>query len=451
MKAQSNDPIHPFDAIASKFNHPEMNRSSSTNAAASGKVEAGTSQSVGIGFPHPITPETIKEPAIILSRDLRVIWQNQGANTQIWHKSTDSGLINEEMDIFDIIYDSHFQNTVNNWRQWVAFFIRQAMAMLSVDELERLFSLKMDWQSEALLAMLTDFQPMTSLSTYQGHLQRIANDEIETFQVVGLNFDRGRLLVFESVGIDSSDAPINSPQRHLISRSFDLTKAIEQQTKVPVAILCARLNKADVFSSELLAKDYSRLLGRLWEITGETIQEYSGVFSQYEASGMIGFFLLAEKANHFFVNVIQCALELKNRIGDLGRQWKIQKGWMHDIELNMGIHVGDEYFTPLASSSGGNFIPLGDILRVAATLSSLSNSGQIWTSKEAIDQLSTTQLEALRFGVFRSDQEYARHVFIPKCFSKIGDLKDQKEIGSTLDQSYLGKPVTQVFDYQGRG
>ena len=71
-----------------------------------------------------------------------MIWQNDKAKTQIWHQTAIDDFLNDEMDVFDIILASQFQNTVNNWRQWVAFFIQQALAMVSIDELERLFSVK---------------------------------------------------------------------------------------------------------------------------------------------------------------------------------------------------------------------------------------------------------------------------------------------------------------------
>ena len=279
------------------------------------------------------------------------------------------------------------------------------------------FLLKMDWQGEVLLAMLTDFQPLTGPSTYNGYLHRIVSEEVEIFQVIGLNFDKGRLLIFESVTGSPGYDQKKSPPNRILSQSYNnLTKAIEQQTRVPMAILCARLNKADVLSNEMLTKDFSRLLNRLWELTRETIEEYGGLFSQYEASGLIGYFILAENVNNNSINVIQCALELKNRISDLGRQWKIQKGWLHDIELNIGIHVGDEYFTSLSTSSGGNFISLGDALTVAISLSTLSHSGQIWASKEVIDQLSSAQLDELRFGIFRMIRSYQTNIYPEKFF-----------------------------------
>lgn len=93
MIAQSDNPISPFDAIATKFNRlkkdqplspdDSSNNSPSDSIDHSIKKNAHSPGPIAFGSPPLISPESIKSPALILSHDLRIIWQNAAAGPLI--------------------------------------------------------------------------------------------------------------------------------------------------------------------------------------------------------------------------------------------------------------------------------------------------------------------------------------------------------------------------------
>lgn len=445
MVAQSDHPAHPFDAITAKFNRPDA---SSESEGGSAHDTATQSIASVISAPPLVLPEDITSPAIILSREMRIIWQNPSAVSRLWHHETAEMIDGHQMDIFDIVLSSHFQNQVRNWRQWTAFFIQQALAMMQKEALEKLIAEKEDRQSEILQAMLTDFEPASEHPTFSGNLQQLMHQErCITYHVIGISFEIGRLLVFETLN-DGDKGELSNVQSLAYAPPSILMRTYKRPLKIPIYVLCARLNNADTIASEILAKDYGRLLNRLWGLAKITIEQHAGLFIQNEPGAMIGYFISPEKAEQKPLNIIQCALALKNQMNDLGREWKIQMSWLHDIELNIGIHSSTEYITSLPSSLGDSLLALGNTLPLANRLSALSQAGQIWTTKTVVDQIPDDEIETLRFGIFRN--EHQRQIFIPNSFMKIGELSSAEQTASLEKDEFSVMPVTLVFDYQAQ-
>jgi class 3 adenylate cyclase len=135
---------------------------------------------------------------------------------------------------------------------------------------------------------------------------------------------------------------------------------------------------------------------------------------------------------------------------ELGRQWKIRKGWLRDIDLNIGIHTGVEYVAYVPSSSGDFLLALGATLDTAKYLSGIASGGQIWATKAVINRVPEKEMKALRFGIFRMDGN--RQVFIARYFSRIRDLAFTAAGPEGGGPGDLGNcAVTQIFDRQGHG
>jgi len=439
MAAHSDHPAHPFDAITAKFNRnddPSETPDDTATQSSTGKTSK----------PRLVLPSNIQWPVIILSNQMRIAWQNLPAVSTLWQYENETIPDNSLMDVFDLVLSTHFQTKVHNWRQWAAFFIQQALAMMPKEMLEKQFSQKDDRQAQILQSMLTDFEPLAEHQTFSGNLQQhLPQDLSITYQVVGIGLEKGRLLVFE---------PLDSGQEHLLSHTQShshpppsiLMRTYKHPVKMSIYLLCARLNNADIIADEMLAKDYGRLLNRLWSSTREIIEQHKGMYVQIESGEAMSYFMPSEKAEQNPLQVIQCALALKNQMNDLGREWKIQMNWLHDIELNIGIHCGIEYITSLPTSIGDNLLSLGNTLALAKRLSALSQAGQIWTTKTIIDQIAEHEIESLRFGTFRN--EHQRQIFIPNSFTRICDIAGLDQSRPSEEDEFSLKPVTLVFDYE---
>ena len=426
--AHSDSPVHPFDEISAKYNLIKKTPHSIDSQSETSTKSLYEAKSFYKSPPY-ISPESIESPALMIDKDLRLIWQNSPAEEQLWPGIDSYHLLKNQDDIFEMLLTKEFQQTVCNWRQWVGFFIQQSLLMVSMEELDKIFNAKQDPQNEVLLALLSDYTPDIMQDHSALHIHQILrNDQITQFSALGIKCDAGRLIVLQPetddktgiFRIDSHSCYISPAKRGHYSG---------QETKSVFSVLVAQLNKSDTLSCEMLDVEYGQLLKRLSEIVKGTIEGLNGLFSQYEPSKLIGYFFPNDEKKMDTYNVIQCALKLKHQMEDLSREWKIKKGWLHSIELNIGIEFGYNYISVMPSSMGENCIVLGNSLSAATFFSSMAKDGQIWVSKQIIDQFPKENLDALRFGIFRND--HSQQLFIPNCFSKISDLHCIQSISPT--------------------
>ncbi len=424
---------HPLDSIASKFD-PDPNPDSQ-------QADVIENQS-----PVPaLSPQSIQSPVLLFDRKLRVVWRNKTAGTHIWHDTSSAHNGSEAANIFDLIFSSHFQKRVHNWRQWAAFFLEQAYTLVAGDDLDNLIAQRDQPQRQVLQAILADFQSPPQRSAYSSRLRLIHADGMAmTYWVVALNFDQGRLLVFEPSSEKRQET--TTLKGDDVESAMELVGQHNQPVKLSFYVLSTRLDKADTIRTEMLADEYSRLLNRLCHKSIEIIEQHGGIFGQNPGHGLLGYFLPANEAANNPLRVIDCALELKSQMVELGREWKIRKGWLHDIELNIGISSGNEYVGTVHSSFGDNLLTFGDSLQFATCLSELANNGQIWTTKDLINQIPQKELRHLRFGIFRDDN--LRKIFIAKCFSRIKDLSGIAELSVDISGDIGTLAVTQIFDRQ---
>jgi class 3 adenylate cyclase len=75
------------------------------------------------------------------------------------------------------------------------------------------------------------------------------------------------------------------------------------------------------------------------------------------------------------MNSIYCAIDIREKMKKLNMDWKVRKGWLNDLYLNIGINEGQEYFGNIPSSPNIEFTALGDSVNYAGRLSDLARFG----------------------------------------------------------------------------
>ena len=447
MIEHSDQSEHALSPIASKFSHTENMEDQPSNAPINRMALSTDQTTVPTGHRSltSLSLDSIKVPAILIDRQLRIAWQNKSAQTQIWLQASSINSSASQPFLFDLLFDPLFQNKVENWRQWVAFFLRHAQGVVPPDELKQLIEQQSDRPYDVLQTMLVDTLPAYGGSLFSGRIRQVlTTGPLISFWVVAADFAEGRLLVFDqtvdaSVGVDMAKSGD-------LDQRWENVKQLSQPAKQPFYVLAARLNQADTLRTEMLAEEYSRLLNRVWKATIEIIEQSGGIVNHPNSSSLLGYFLPLDNNDTTPQQLVQCALELKAQMVELGREWKIRKGWLHNIELNMGLHFGEEFMGTIQSSTGDILMTFGDTLQVASCLAQLATNGQIWATKILVNQLPSREVKQLRFGIFRHDGHH--QVFIARYFSRVSDLTG---IGDRLVEinDEIGRlAVTQIFDRQ---
>lgn len=437
MIEKSNSDSHPLNSIVHEIKSTKQN-------SALQKVQAADS-SLQDHSVISLTTHAMQAPAFLLDHEMRLVWQNQSASADLWDHVQTLSPGKEILNIFDILLDTSFQAKVQNWRQWVAFFLQHAKGMMSVSSLNDLIGTFEERKKGVLEEMLADTGPALRYTVFSGRMRQFDSSGYHTtFWVVATDFKEGRFFVFDPALAQTTET--GTARAADIEQKMEMVRQNVQPAQKVVHVLAARLHNADILRTEMLADEYSRLLSRILQKTVETIEHFSGIIGQFDGKGIWGYFIPVNQSEQDPFYVIDCALELKAKMMELGREWKIRKGWLHDIELNLGIHSGYECLGMLHSSLGDNLATFGDTLQIASFLSDMGHSGEIWTTKDFINKLPPENHKRLRFGIFREDNN--RQVFIARCFSRIKDLSGMLKRFSDAEGDLGSLAVTQIFDQQ---
>jgi class 3 adenylate cyclase len=428
-------PKHPLDPIARIFDSVEPSGESNP---ADDKSESSASvrkePAAGSQRPLMLTPSETDSPAFFIDSDLRLIWQNRPAANQLWHNSRQNGNGSASPHLFDLLLGSQFQTQVDNWRQWLTFFLYQALQILPEDELVKQIRLRDSAQQELLLPLLRSASAQT---TSPLKLDRVVDQtRTHTYRITVCQFREGRYFIFEP---DDDDRPVAHPAVRRLEQ-LDLRR---EPVQMDFFALAAKLSNADTLQTELLPAEYSHLSSAVMNRCYAIIDTYDAIVEPLADRGLVAYFF-SENHRHDPTTVIDCALEIKSQLDDLNREWKIRTGWLHDIELNMAMHYANEFVGTLPTAMGMSFRPFGSALTTCMRLCEMAVGGQIWSTKALIRKMNAQQIKTLRFGICRTCNH--RQVLVENCFSRMMDLPGG-DAKTTAEDTYFGPlAVTQIFD-----
>jgi len=86
-------------------------------------------------------------------------------------------------------------------------------------------------------------------------------------------------------------------------------------------------------------------------------------------------------------------------VTDLDRRWKYKKVWKNTLQMNMGIHCGEEWLGTIPSSLAFEFTVMGETLIETVKLSEFAKRGSIWASKRVIENMLPEDRRRVEFGV----------------------------------------------------
>ncbi len=400
-------------------------------------------------MPGTLSLSGIKFPALLIDDGLSVAWQNKMAADQLWRSSRFAKNDDSTLGLFDILFNPQFQQMVENWRQWAGFFVRQAMAIIPEEALLQRINKMVHSQKELILSLIAQSrQESTNGAAASSHLvQVLPGGEIRKFDVMAMGFGEGRLFIFEPAARDEDSTPLICSYE--IRQRFENVRRHPNPIKMSHGVLSASVDNSKALQTGLLSQAYCRLVHDLCQRCIHTIEKFGGIFCKHSDSGFLAHFIAADEYEKACsMRTIECALALKSQMADLDRQWKLQKAWLLEIRLNIGIHFENEFMGILSSSVGDSLVSYGGASNLATDLSRLGREGQIWATKSLINDLPPHLLNKLRFGIHRPDSRH-HQVFVKSCFSHIREMHGIDTPSADLGDSLETAAVTQVFDLEG--
>jgi adenylate cyclase len=211
---------------------------------------------------------------------------------------------------------------------------------------------------------------------------------------------------------------------------------------VSFCVLVADLQNSVRICAELPPEEYFELINQMWACVEGSFKQYYGTYGKHTGDGMLYYFL-KERDNQYMMNAVSCALEIRENIKKLNMEWKIRRGWLNELYLNIGINEGQEYFGTIPSAPSVEFTALGDSVNYAGRLSDFARYGSIWTTKNLMNKLSVEEKAGIRYGIRRVDQD--REILVENYFSRIIDMITQDNVKNSKFMDIATLAVTEIL------
>lgn len=362
--------------------------------------------------------DNLTHPAYMLNYNLELTWFNEAARTEVFGFVSPPAK-SAERNLLTMLSRPEVCLALEDQRALVGLLLQLASARISYESLEKL-------ASEAD----PDLLPLLKSIELKGPHAEQAINEIEFFQkdpqglpvccrVYAVYFREG-ILVVHAPGLDRGDDLLNFlARRDQVIQSL-LSKRLPVLT--PLAVLVADLQGSVRICSELPPDEYFALINQIWSTMGPILRKYAGTHGKHVGDGVVYYFFPQAEGNYLF-NAIACAHELSQAMRKISAEWRIKKNWHTELQLNIGLHEGQEWLGTFQSANHIEFAVLGNTINQASRLSDFARHGSIWSTKDLISKLSVDERSRLEFGILRKSKENGDR-FVASSYAEVGTLVD---------------------------
>ncbi len=377
-----------------------------------------------------LTIDDIHYPAYLVNYNFEIEWINPEAEDQVFNKKVRSIADLESRNIFKLFFSWEFHANVYNWEEIITFHMPFLKAGFPKSRIAHLYQGISETETKFLERTYDTQAAISKGSIEKSPIKFISKDGAsKSFKVLSMFFREGIFFVYVP-----SDTIVNEIMQILSQRGRIINELLKHRmpSLLSMCVLVADLQDSVKISAELLPEEYFELINQIWQQLDSTFNKYNAIYGKHAGDGMLYYFIQKPGSN-YILDCIFCALELKNIMRTISSEWKIQKGWLNDLYLNIGINEGQEFFGTIRSASNIEFTALGDSINYAGRLSDFARHGTIWTTKNVINKLDQDDIRKIRFGIQR--KQHGRQVFVENSFSRIIDLleRDHRDKNKFLD------------------
>lgn len=207
------------------------------------------------------------------------------------------------------------------------------------------------------------------------------------------------------------------------------------------SILVAKIQGATKMRAELPPDVYITLIRQILKSVTLVFKQRFGVYGKHPGNGVV-FYFLKDCDSSYLMNAVVCALELRQTMKKVSREWKMKNEHFDELFLNIGISEGHEYLGTISAAAATEYISLGDSIDAARRLSDLASSGAIWVTKNLLNLLEEKDRRQIRYGIYRRAEN--REIWVENFFSRVIDLipQDDPRYSKYIDIRSL--PVTEI-------
>ena len=394
------------------------------NIAPSQRVNDGTAATSEARHPAPLWPngdgprvtiEGLTYPAYMINHSFELIWINQEARQRLLGTS-ELPANSEGRSLLRLLPAGR-----SEWGSLLRFHIALAKGRLTTDNFHNACR-GLDPVSFAKIQVIygeVAAEPAMPVLAAPVSLPDQTNDG-QAHTAYASYFREGMLIVL------MPDTSGNDAMLELLSRRDEVIRTLLRR-RLPVltnlAVMVADLQSSVKICSELPPEEYFELINEIWTTMAPIFRRYHATCGKHVGDGLVYYFF-PQPDSDYLTNAIACAQEARLAMQKLSKAWQVRKNWFNELYLNTGITEGQEWLGTYQSSTGVEFVVLGDTINQAARISDVARHGGIWATKSLIGKMPALERERLCYGVRRRAPD-GRELFVASSFSIVSSLLEQ--------------------------
>lgn len=362
-----------------------------------------------------ITIDDLPHPAYMINHNFELIWMNPQARAML------PGALELPASSDDRSLLRLLPSDDKSWSSLVRFHVALAKGRMSADSFgaccrglepaafSRMQGIYADVIAEPAAAVLA--APVTLPES---------SHAVQAHTAFASYFREGMLIVLQP------QTTGNDAMLELLARRDEVIRTLLLR-RLPVlthlAVMVADLQNSVKICAELPPQEYFELINEIWSTMAPIFRKYHATCGKHVGDGLVYYFF-PEPDVDYLANALACAQEVQTAMQQLSKRWQIRKNWFNELYLNTGITEGQEWLGTYQSSTGVDFVVLGDTINQAARISDVARHGSIWASKSLIGKMQPKDRERVSYGVRRRGPD-GRETFVASSFSFVSTLLEQ--------------------------
>ncbi len=387
--------------------------------------------------------EQIVFPAILVNARWEIIWLNERAEKEFFKEPVHQIPSAANRNILQLFLKRGLVKRFVNWKDILMVHSRLAKRDLSEDLVEQICRQIDTCPIDELKELWRDTEPLQDRPiTQQELVLKPHNGKTIKHTLFSSDFREGTLLLYTPVSMQLDQI------LDLLMGRERLVKALLSQ-RIPsltsLCILAGRIESGLHLRTALPPHEYFDLINQIILTSHQSFKEFGGTPGRSIQEGVVGFFLSSPDSPREYLHLaIQCAQALKQMVAALDKRWKYKKVWENTLQMNLGIHCGEEWLGTIPTSLAFEFTVMGETLAETAKMSEFAQNGSIWASKKVIENMLPEDRQRVEFGV-RLGTSQDRFVN-PGIYSQVRELIGVDELQRRALREISNLAVTEIIN-----
>ncbi len=366
----------------------------------------------------PLSGSSIKGSAFFVNRDMQLGWVKVASNDGLFK------IIREEMQddpsgsVFDILLRASLKELVFNWQPLFSFIYRFLEEVTPEQIFKRgapLVSLHIEelHQPESSFIQSQDAQPRIDSCPIEMEDEK---GRMKSMRLYAMPLSEGSLFIFQEDRWSAQQSRWHAqPDGSGIRRPRG---AVDE--KIPFSVISAKLDNAQRVVDTLLPEAYFQLITSVWDAVDLIAETYGGRRSKRNGTE-VQYVIPQHSGTDPAFDAIRCAIEMREKVGEIEASLKAKGRWFAHIRLNIGISSGKDFLPKDDLTACMAFMLPGGAADQAFYLSTIAKGGNILITKSAFGHLSQRQRDGLTFGIYHENH------LIANIFNQVSELPQTPE------------------------